>query len=190
MRNEDRGRTRLKLVRGGGTRVVRLGGVTIVPAPAAMPPFPVDAEVVEEDTYFVLGAEPTVAEVDEHVVRLMTEAIEVQPAEPGSVSVRRGMPLKLLAVVHDLDRMPSWREEWVERALREVFWEVERRGLGAIALPMIGTLHGALRPDRFAELLRGIMCPFSFSSLRRLWLVAHEDAAAEAMRVLEGGCDA
>ncbi|PSQ91983.1 MAG: hypothetical protein BRD57_03550, partial [Proteobacteria bacterium SW_6_67_9] len=36
---------------------------------------------------------------------------------PGEVVVVGGRPLHLRAVIHDLDRVPTWREEWIVRAL-------------------------------------------------------------------------
>ena len=178
-----------RVLRGGLVLEWCPGGLEIVAAPAGRAPFPVDAEVVEEDRYFVLSAAPVVRDVDEHVVRLMTEAAAARPAEPGSVSVRRGQPMKILAVVHDLDREPTWREEWVESALREAFREMERRQWRSAALPLIGTLHGGLAPRRFAELLVRVLGGTSAGALRRLWIVVSSETGAEVLRTLERARD-
>ncbi len=45
----------------GGPPRLSLGAVEIVAAPLAEAPWPVDAEVLEEDTYLVLSAPRTVA---------------------------------------------------------------------------------------------------------------------------------
>ncbi|MGB6363143.1 MAG: hypothetical protein WBG64_10790, partial [Thermoanaerobaculia bacterium] len=74
-----------------------MGGVRLVAAPAAQPPFPVDAVVVEEDTYLVLSAETDLRIPGEHPLRVMTAAHELEPELPGSVLVRSGQPLELAA---------------------------------------------------------------------------------------------
>ncbi len=43
-------------------------------------------------------------------------------------------PVKLLAVVHDLNQDPSWKEEWVVKALEGIFREIEQRKLQSLAL--------------------------------------------------------
>jgi hypothetical protein len=120
----------MRLIKGGRGVGHRLGPVRIVPAPEDQPPFPVDALAVEDDTYFVLGADPEVREPNEHPIRLWKQIHEAEPAAPGSVSVKEGEdggPTRFLAVVHDLSQEPSWREEWVAQALGEVLRETGQR---------------------------------------------------------------
>ena len=50
----------LRLIRGGRHRGARCAGLRIVAGAEDQPPFPVDAVVLEEDTYFVLSADPVV----------------------------------------------------------------------------------------------------------------------------------
>ena len=91
--------------------------------------------------------------------------------------------MRFLAVVHDLDQDPSCNETWVAAALNGVLEEAEARGLQAIGLPMIGTLHGSLSPERFVVLLRNSLRRGSLSALQaglpnalqRIWLIAGEE---------------
>ena len=128
-----------------------VGGVSIV---AGRPGEPVDGLVVEEDTWLVLSAPSDVPEPAEHPLRVMTGAHEAEPVAPGSVLVREGPPVRLLAVVHDVGAEPSWREAWVADALRGVLREAAQRGLRSVAIPVLGAVHGSMPPDCFAQLLR------------------------------------
>ncbi len=170
-----RGRTlrrgRLRLLRGGRQREGRLGAVQIVPAAADRPPFPVDAVAAEEDTYLVLSAEPEVRPSREHPIRLMTALYDAVPEDPGSVVVKAGRPLRLLAVVHDLNLEPTWREAWVARALEGILDECARRRFTAVGLPLLGCVHGQLARERFVSLLRRALRKAKPRTLERLWLM-------------------
>jgi hypothetical protein len=163
----------LRLLR-GGLDGITVGGVRVVVARASRPPFPVDAVVVEDDTWFVLGVDPEIDETPSHPVRLWTALHALEPVSPGSVHVRRGRPLRLHAVVHDVALEPTWREEWVALALEACLVEADRLGVRALRLPVLGAVHGRLHARRFAALLRGALGAAEGRSLERVWVVAPE----------------
>lgn len=167
-----RDRRGLRLVRGGRER--RLAGVRVAVSPAERSPFGVDVVAVEDDTYSVLSAGPAVRAPAEHPIRIWNALKDVAEAVPGSVIVRRGRPLKLLAVIHDLARDPTWKEEWVRTALGEILGQVERRRLKSLGLPPLGGVHGKLPPERFLELLRSALEHGRPATLERIWIVAPE----------------
>jgi O-acetyl-ADP-ribose deacetylase (regulator of RNase III) len=101
----------------------------------------------------------------------MVEGLETESEKPGRVVVCEENPLRFLAVVHDLDQEPSWREDWIEKALEEVLREAERRKLQRIALPFLGTKHGSLEKKRFAALFRGFLKRRPSPYHLRVWLV-------------------
>jgi len=138
----------LRLVRSprGGRGVVTI-------APHHQPPFPVQGLVLEDDTWFALSSAPTVLEPREHPIRVMTDAWEAEPAEPGSVHVRDRHPFRILAVVHDLSMDPTWRVEWIELALRRSLEVARQRGLQALGIEPLGTVHGRFPVDEFDSLL-------------------------------------
>lgn len=133
---------------------LRLGGVLVRVSADREPPFALDAEVLEEDTFLVLSADTEVAMPREHPLRVIDAAVSAEPLAPGSVRVRRGTPLRLLAVVHDLSSDPTCREEWVEAALAEVVALAEGRRLAAVSLPLLGTVHGRIQQTRALLLTR------------------------------------
>jgi hypothetical protein len=152
----------------------------IIPAPrGATLVFLVDAVVIEDDTHLVLGADPVPRETREEPGQLLENArASIQPV-PGTLVVRGGHPARFHAIVHDLDEEPSWREEWVVRALHEVLREVGTRGLRSISLPLLGGVHGSLAPGRFAELLRDALAETGVEHLDEVWLTVPPDIAVE-----------
>jgi hypothetical protein len=175
-----------KLIQGGRGSEIPIGSVRIVASPQDYPPFPVEAIVFEEDTYLVLSADWEKIESDDHPVAILVEALEAEPEKPGSVTVLEDTPLRFLAVVHDLDREPSWREDWIEKALEEVFREAERRKLQKIALPFLGTKHGSLENKRFVVLFREFLKRRPSSYPLQVWLVLPGDPDLPVNGWLEG----
>jgi len=183
-KKEER-RSNFELIRGGRGSEISIGPVRIVAAPEDQPPFPVEAMVFEEDTYLVLSADWEKIESEAHPVVILTEAFEMEPEKPGRVVVYEGSPLRFLAVVHDLDQEPSWREDWIGKALEEVFREAERRNLQRIALPFLGTKHGSLEKKRFVGLLVDFLEKNSSSHPLRIWLAMPGDLGDEIIEWLE-----
>ena len=114
----------------------------------------------------------------------MAELLKTSPLTPGSVIPTGKHPLRLLAIVHDLDREPSWKEEWITGALDGIFREAESRKLRSIALPMLGTIHGSLEKQRFLVLLREALERSSPKHLARLWLMAPAGSTREILEML------
>jgi hypothetical protein len=172
-------RKKLHVIEGGLRRDFTLGDLKIVVCPEASPPFAVQAVAVEEDTWLIISADPTITQPEEHPIRLMTDLMNTEKESVGSVKVKEGHPLRFLAIVHDVDSEPTWREEWVESALSEVLREAEKRRLSAIAVPLLGTRHGHLPTRRFAKLLAAALGSVERKNLKRLWLVAPAGRIAE-----------
>jgi O-acetyl-ADP-ribose deacetylase (regulator of RNase III) len=99
--------------------------------------------------------------------------------------VKGRRPFKFLAIVHDVNQDPTWREEWVESALEGILQETEARKLRSVALPLIGTLHGSLEQQRFIELLSKAFKRTSLSQLKRLWLMVRPGTARHIIEMLE-----
>lgn len=171
----------LRLIRGGRDEL-RFGTVSVAVAESS--PFPVEAEIVEEDTWQVLGAEPEVTIPTEHPARIMSEVLSAQPVPTGSVVVREGVPLRLMAVVHDLNQQPSCRPEWVAAALGEAFRIAEERTIRSLSLPLLGVRHGRLPTADFIHLLAGAIRERVPCHLHRLWLIAPDEMRREAWRLL------
>jgi hypothetical protein len=177
MKADDKAARRgLRLIRGGRDRsALEDGLLRVVVARADHPPFDLDAVVVEDDTYFVLGASPKVREPTESPLRVWTELHESEPATPGDVILRPGKPPRVSAVVHDLSRDPTWTEGWVTHALSASLRLAVERGFRSLGLQPLGCVHGRLAPDRFPELLRRALEEIEPGPVARIWLIGEPE---------------
>ncbi len=148
-------------------------------------PFDIDAIILEDDTWNVLSAEPEARAMPGSLGPLWSEASQTEPKPPGSVHLSSADPPRLLAIVHDLELEPSWREEWIAGALHEAIRIIEERGLISIALETLGTKHGALPAHRFCELLASVLRDAKLSRLRRIWLITNPGTDRYAFKALE-----
>lgn len=162
---------RLRLIEGGRREAFRIGSSEVRLWTGPGLPAGAGALVCEEDTMQVLGAPLALEPLFEHPVRVLTAASAASPATPGTVLVRAGRPLLLRAVVHDLDRDPSWSEGWIAEALREVLRLSARLKLGGVALPLLGTIHGRMPPTRALRLTWEALVAAREALPRRLWLL-------------------
>jgi len=175
----------LQIIPGAYPLDICVGTLRIVAAPKHRPPFKVAAMAFEEDTFLVMSAEQVVRAPRESLMKVMTRVIETRPEIPGTVLVRGKRPLRLLAVVHDLNQEPSWREEWIADCLERIFAEAESRRLRSIALPFLGTIHGRLETGRFVELLGHALNQTALTHLERLWLVVPDGMNSKILEILE-----
>ncbi len=177
-------RSKLSLISDDYGRGGRLGPVHVVVAPEHAPPFPVDALAVEEDTHLLLSSDGDIEEPEEEIGELVVAASESPPKTPGSVLVRKTKPLQFLAIVHDIDCQPTWREEWIASAINGVIEEAEWRRLESVGLPLIGTRHGNVEMRRVALWLGRCLSRTSFRNLKRVWVIAPEGSETELMWAL------
>lgn len=164
-------RRRFRLLAGGRHRGFDLAGVELVIAEENDAPFPVDAIAVEEDSFLVLSADPIVRPPQAHFLKVFTELLETEPAPLGSVLLRSGQPLRLLAVVHDLSLTPTWKEHWVREALHRVIGVMETRRKRVLGLYPLGCVFGQLAPARFLSILSEVIADTTPLALRRIWLM-------------------
>lgn len=145
------------------------------------PPFWVEASVHEEDTWLCLGDYHEVRAPAEGFSDLVARMEAFEPKRPGSVVVQGDYPLRLLAIVHDVDREPSWRREWVDEALTAALRETERRGLRSIALAPLGNRHGRLGIDDFIAILGTALGRLQAKRLECIWLPMPDRDGCEAL---------
>lgn len=138
--------------------------------------------VREEDVQLVLSTAAEIHLTGESLQELERAAVEAAGHAPGSVVVRAGRPLRMLAIIHDVDREPSWREDWIVAATRAVFREAHWRGLTRIAMPLLGTVHGRLAPQRAAELLATVLERPDVARPETLWLEGADADVVEWLR--------
>ena len=146
--------------------------------------FAADAVVVEEDTWLILSAKPEVTIPHEHPVRLMTRLLDAHPLPPGTVFLRQGEPLTLVAVVHDFGVEPCCRPEWVATALTEILRICRERGLHSLQLPLLGVRHGRLTAATVLALLVHALREDSHGEPKLIRLTVPREEAREVRRGL------
>jgi hypothetical protein len=174
-----------ELIGDEGCWQLSLGVLRVFAGPEDELPPNVDALVVEEDTYLVLGSDLEIQESEEDLEELMSQAIEDTPQTPGSVLVKERNPFRFLAIIHDLNQEPTWKEEWIAGALNRVFRLTERHRIKSLALPVLGTVHGSLEKKRFLALLHRAMDQASLTLLKELRLIVPSANSHEILAMLE-----
>ncbi len=149
------------------------------------------AVIRAEDTQRVLAADPTPRQPQASLETLTREAMATPAHRPGTVVVCPGRPMQLLAIIHDLDREPTWRAEWIEQALTEAFIAANARGLAHVATELLGTIHGRADTAQALTLLADALAGAGERAPQRLWLIgAGRLAVARLKRLLsERGID-
>jgi hypothetical protein len=169
----------LQCYQGGRHLFVRLGPVDLVMAPVEDPPFAVEVEVVEEDTWRLLSSPPVLRPASEHPIRLMTRVVEDRPGRHGDLLCQGG---RWRAVVYDLDQEPVCRESWVRESLCRLWSRAMARGCHNLAMPLLGATHRGISWTRSLELIAETVLPLPpGSGLRRVWLQV-EDGRLLAVR--------
>lgn len=142
-------------------RIELLADDTAFPATA-------DALVFEQDTELILRMDLPAHYPEESDDRLICDALAARGHTPGMVVALAGAPLRLLAIVHDLDRDPSWSEDWIAAAYAGVAHEVRERGLREIVTPLLGRVHGRYDRQRSRALLEAALRAYRVEP--RVWL--------------------
>lgn len=160
---------RLQLISDDYGRALIFRGVRIAAAPESRAPFPVAAVALEEDTNLLMSARAEIRAPAESFGELVEDMVSFQPADPGTVIVQAGSPVRLLAIVHDIEQTPTWTEAWIEHAIFALFQETDRHRLTSLGLPVLGATHGSMPTARFAAMLRRALEQRPPRSLRRIW---------------------
>lgn len=172
---------RLQLISDEYGRAVVFHGLRIVASPETQPPFPLDALTFEEDTNLLMSADADVAPPRESFGELVADIAAFKPLEQGSVVARGRAPVRLLAIVHDIEQSPTWSEESVRNAMAALLEKSESLNLTAVGLPVLGSVHGTLPAARFAGLLRIALEQYPPKRLRRIWIRASDRDAIQVL---------
>ncbi|RME35185.1 MAG: hypothetical protein D6786_02655 [Gammaproteobacteria bacterium] len=159
--------TTLTLLPGLRGRQWRIGDFSVVVSPRTEPPFPVQAFLLEEDTWRVLSAPVRLPPMEEHPVRVMTDLIGQRPQRPGTLLIRGR---RWEAIVVDLEQEPICRQEWVRQASMRALAAAADRRLRTLALPLLGSRHGGLTPARSLQTLLEVLQETPGNGALKVWL--------------------
>jgi len=177
----DKGRPALRLVRSKDVHLigkVRLSIFSHLNAPSC------DAVVVEEDIWQILAADPEFTPCSEHPIRIWTELLDAKPVPAGTVLLREGWPLTLVAVVYDFDAFPCCRSRWISIVLVKIFRSCRERQVRSLLLPLPGVRHGRLSLRKSLRLVIRALKHDKDSGLRRVLLACNSEEEEEKLRSL------
>ena len=139
MQNRDR---KLQLIWNVNRFRCQINDVEIAISPSQFAPFTVQAVVEEQDTALILGNTDIINDAGNKPAWYLANTLESQPLlTPGQVIIRDTQPLRLQAIIHDLDAEPTCNELWIFQAIQQIFDIAETRNLDAIQMPILGTRY-------------------------------------------------
>lgn len=149
----------------------------IVVAPLKEQPFLINARVYEEDTFLVLSPpQQIISHWGESLSQLLDASKNCTEIEPGQVLLDTSTkPLQLRAVVHDLSRDPTCREEWIQSAYTNIFSLCIRKRIKSIGIPLLGTHHGSFPLNRSFELFQESLNSLSESVCQKIWIISDRE---------------
>jgi len=148
-----------------------VGPVEIVAAGPEGPPFAVDAFVEEQDTCLMLGTEAVMRDTREGYPLLVKKMIGQKPRAMSEVIVTGDRPLRLTAIVYDIDQKTICREDWISDALKNIFNLCRQHKVRFLAMPLLGTLHGKIGKEQFLDLLKSALSGCNSVYPEKIWLV-------------------
>jgi len=117
----------------------------------------VDAVVEEQDTNLLLGKSPVILNSVESFPDLVRRMESQASHTPGQVILRRSRPLRLIAIVYDVDQDPICKPVWVETAITRILLQCQGRGVTRLAMPLLGTAHGRLDGKAMLRILQDLL---------------------------------
>lgn len=153
----------------------RMNDVELAIAPTAFPPFPVNAIVEEQDTALVLGETNEIRDPGDKPAWYLANKLETQALRtPGEVIMKNTLPLRLQAIILDLDAERCCNERWISQAIENLFDIARLHYLRAVQLPPLGTRFGSISNARFIKVLLEILLRQRPSPVQKLWLTVSE----------------
>lgn len=171
----------LRLVSDEYGRVVMFGQIRIVASPDNCPPFSVDAAAFEEDTNLLMSGRAEIQPPRESYGELVTDMAAFEPVALGSVVVQAGSPMRLLVVIHDIEKTPTWRESVIREALGALLAKSESMKFEALSVPVLGGVHGNLQASRFAGLFKAALEEHPPQRLQRVWIQVKDKDTDEVL---------
>lgn len=177
----------MKIIWDSSQFMITINYIDIHIAPEHHPPVPIQATVVEQDTSLILEPDEEIRDPGtDKPIWYMANLLEHQRLhKPGDIIYKPGSPIKLWAVIHDLEQTPSWHQKWIEKALENIIGLCERKNITSICLPVLGSQFGHFQITNFILLLVKTLKASKPVTLKRIWLVVPEDACQTVFTLLK-----
>jgi O-acetyl-ADP-ribose deacetylase (regulator of RNase III) len=157
--------------------------ITVAPRDGA-PPFQPEVIAFEMDVDLILRMDRPPEAPEEGTGELVSAMAQASAHRRGDVLWLPGepeAPVCAMLLIHDLEQEPSWDENAITMALGNLLDEAAARGMTQIALPMLGTVHGRLPPERFPTLLHSALVRAE-DAPDDVWVMAEDAAVVSSVR--------
>lgn len=170
----------IRLVWDKSACTAQIGHVALFVAAREHPPFPCQALVVEQDTHLLLD-EPTILVEPEQPAWYLASTLERDQPEhrPGEVIVRRGQPLRLWAVVHDIEKRPTCDHDDILHAWQNILRITAQQNINTLAAPALGSEHGKVTVEEALQLLNQSIHEYAPACLEKIWLILPDNKQVE-----------
>ncbi len=114
----------------------------------------VDAIAEEQDTNLLLDTKPVTQDTQESYRSLVKIMNRQKPLMPGQIIIKNTIPVRLIAILYDIERTPVCTKIFITTALNNILDELNRHKLKSVAMPLLGTTHGKIAEQVFIKLLQ------------------------------------
>ena len=159
--------------------------VEIAIAPGKFPPFSVGAVIEEQDTALLLDETSVIRDPGEKPLWFYANKLEQQTLiEPGKVITRDTQPLRLQAIIHDLESDPVCNELWVFQAFQQSLEIAEHHEIDAIQTPPLGYKFGKLDYEQFFSIMLEIINRQRPALVKKIWINIPEENCENVFTLL------
>ena len=135
----------------------------------------VDVVVEEQDTNLVLGKSPVIMDTIESFPALVKKMEQQIHEIPGNVIVKQSIPIRLVAIVYDVEHTPICKESWIEEALQNILMQCEKYKIKTLAMPLLGTSYGKLKEETTMKLLQDSLFQERKKTLKKILIYKNID---------------
>jgi hypothetical protein len=128
----------------------------------------VDVVVEEQDTNLILGKSPVIMDTIESFPALVKKMEQQIHEIPGNVIVKESIPIRLVAIVYDVEHTPICKESWIEEALQNILMQCDKYKIKTLAMPLLGTSYGKLREETTMQLLQDSLIQNQKQTLKKI----------------------
>lgn len=154
-------------------------------APTKFPPFAVGAVIEEQDTALILDENTEIRSPGQKPPWFYANKLDQQTLlEPGQVITRDTQPLRLQAIIHDLESDPICNELWIFQAFQQSLEIAEQREIKSLQTPLLGFKFGKIKPTQFFALLLEILNRQRPAPIAHLWICVPEENCEEIFSIL------
>jgi hypothetical protein len=175
----------IRLIWDKASQTAKVGSIDVYAAPREYPPFTCQALVQEQDTNLLLGDQHTLIEPEQPAWYLANTLERDQPVyRPGDVVIKRGQPLILQAVVHDIEQEPTTNLETIRLAWQNVIQITAQKNISQLGVPPLGSVHGKIACSDSLQILANVARNQEPSCLEKIWVILSKDQRLDLVSLL------